>query len=86
MGEYEVVGRREYRGHKPGVIFEARIDRNAEGRAIRRGDIRLLRVIKPRIPAGSWVMPDGWLPPPEPEAKPVSTEGPARGLASSRKE
>lgn len=60
MGEYEVVGRREYRGHRPGDIFEARLDRAAEARAITRGDIRLVRVVTPEIQSGSFELPDGW--------------------------
>ena len=61
MGEYEVTGRREYRGHPPGEIFEARIPRAAESRAVARGDIRLLRVVEPQIQSGSYRLPDGWL-------------------------
>ena len=61
MGEYEVVGKREYRGHSPGTIFEARIDRAAVSRAISRGDIRLLRMVEPVIQSGSFALPDGWL-------------------------
>ena len=61
MGEYEVVGRREYRGHPPGEIFEARLDRRAEARAVARGDIRLLRMVVPVIQSGTWRLPDGWL-------------------------
>ena len=61
MGEYEVTGRREYRGHPPGEIFEARIDRAAESRAVARGDIRLLRIVEPQIQSGSHRLPDGWL-------------------------
>ena len=61
MGEYEVVGRREYRGHRPGTVFEARLDRAAESRAVARGDIRLLRIVEPQIQSGSWRLPDGWL-------------------------
>jgi hypothetical protein len=60
MGEYEVVGRREYRGHPPGEIFEARIPRAAESRAVARGDIRLLRVVVPVIQSGTYRLPDGW--------------------------
>jgi hypothetical protein len=60
MGEYRVVGKREYRGHSPGSVFEARLDRGAEARAIARGDIKLLRVITPEVQPGSWTLPDGW--------------------------
>ena len=61
MGEYEVTGRREYRGHAPGQMFEARLDRGAEARAIQRGDIRLVRIFIPQIQSGTWTLPDGWL-------------------------
>lgn len=61
MGEYEVVGRREYRGHTPGTVFEARIDRAAESRAVKRGDIRLLRIVKPEVPSGMYALPEGWV-------------------------
>lgn len=60
-GEYEVVGRRSYRDHEPGSTFEARLDRGAEARAIRRGDIRLLRITQPDLVPGSVTFPDGWL-------------------------
>lgn len=59
-GEYEVTGRREYRGHTPGSFFAAQIERAAEQRAIQRGDIRLIRRVTPVVPAGA-VVPDGWL-------------------------
>ena len=60
MGEYEVVGRREYRGHAPGKTFEARLERAAASRAVARGDIRLLRIVEPQIQSGSYRLPDGW--------------------------
>jgi hypothetical protein len=60
FGEYLVTGLRPYRGHEPGTTFEAQLDRNAEARAIRRGDIRLLRWVEPDIPPGAAVLPDGW--------------------------
>lgn len=69
-GEYLVIGRRAYRGHQPGTTFEARLDRNAEARAIQRGDIQLLRLIAPALQPGSWTFPEGWLPPPEGAATP----------------
>jgi hypothetical protein len=61
MGEYEVIGKREYRGHLPGEVFEARLDMGAEARAVARGDIRLLRVVTPEVQPGSWVLQVGWL-------------------------
>lgn len=63
VGRYEVVGRREYRGHKPGTTFEARIDPGPERRAVVRGDIRLLERIIPSLQPGSVTLPDGWLTP-----------------------
>lgn len=56
---YEVIGTREYRGHKPGERFEAKLDPGAEDRAVRRGDIRVIRRVQPRLPAG-WRLPDDW--------------------------
>lgn len=61
MGEYEVTGRREYRGHTLGTVFEARLDRAAEARAIARGDIRLVRVVEPTIQSDNLVLSRGWL-------------------------
>jgi hypothetical protein len=60
MGEYEVCGKHEYRGHTPGTRFERRLDKGAEVRAINRGDIKLLRVITPSIQQGTWTLPAGW--------------------------
>jgi hypothetical protein len=60
-GEYQVVGRRAYRGHDPGDTFEAKLDRHAELRAIRRGDIVLLRRVTPALQPGSYRLPRGWL-------------------------
>lgn len=61
FGEYLVTGRRRYRGHEPGTTFEAQLERNAEARAIQRGDIRLLRLVEPNVPADA-TFPDDWLP------------------------
>lgn len=41
-GRYKVVGPRSYRGHEPGSVFEAVLERQAEIRAINRGSIQLL--------------------------------------------
>lgn len=73
-GEYLVTGKREYRGHVPGSTFEAALDRNAEQRAINRGDIRLLRRFTPDLEPGSYTLPDPW--PPGQPIQPVSTEAP----------
>lgn len=61
-GRYLVVGDRAYRGHEPGTEFTAHLDRNAEGRAVRRGDIELLERFIPSIEPGSYLLPAGWLP------------------------
>jgi hypothetical protein len=74
-GEYEVTGRREYRGHKPGTRFEANLERAAEQRAVDRGDIRLLRRFTPDLEDGSWTLPDPW-PPGRPTVPPAPTETP----------
>lgn len=58
-GRYRVTGTREYRGNKPGTEFIARLDRNAEGRAIQRGDITLEERVTPQLPA-KWGLPEGW--------------------------
>lgn len=60
-GVYEVIGQRQYRGHKPGERFEAQLDPDAEWRAIKRGDIRLLERVKPELPAARR-LPDDWPP------------------------
>ncbi len=59
MGEYEVTGKREYRGHSPGSVFQARIPAGPAGRAIARGDIRFIREVTPELQSG-WHLPDGW--------------------------
>jgi hypothetical protein len=60
-GRYLVTGRRAYRGHESGEVFEAKIDPAVEQRAIARGDIRLIRRVIPSIHPGSYVFPAGWL-------------------------
>ena len=61
FGLYLVTGKREYRGHEHGSEFEARLDRNAERRAVARGDIVLLREVIPELQPGSFIFPHGWL-------------------------
>lgn len=73
--EYEVTGKREYRGHKTGTVFQARHD-PAKQRGINRGDIRLIRICEPGVPEER-TYPNGWLPPPEraaPQANPEAAE------------
>lgn len=62
-GVYRVIGRREYRGHKTGSTFHARLDRNAEQRAIQRRDIELVGHVTPEVPPDH-TFPEGWLPSP----------------------
>jgi hypothetical protein len=61
MSVYKVVGSRVYRGHRPGDLFEARLDSRAEARAIGRGDIKLIERITPAVQPGSYTFPAGWL-------------------------
>ena len=75
-GEYLVTGKRQYRGHDPGTTFEARLEPNAERRAIARGDIRLIREIHPTVPPGH-TFPAGWL-----AGQTPNTEAPARASLS----
>jgi hypothetical protein len=56
-GLYRVSGTRAYRGHEPGTEFQARLERNAEQRAIARGDIILLDRLTPALEPGSWQLP-----------------------------
>lgn len=60
-GTYRVTGSRRYRGHEPGAVFDAVLDRAVEARAIARGDIRLLKRTTPSIQPGSFTLPHGWL-------------------------
>lgn len=59
-GVYEVVGRREYRGHAHGETFVARLDTHAAQRAIQRGDIRLLEMVVPSLDVSKLTVPEGW--------------------------
>ena len=74
-GVYLVTGKREYRGHTPGSQFAAVLDRNAERRAIARGDIQLLARVTPTIDAERITFATGWLPPPT-DVPSRSTEAP----------
>ncbi len=56
-GKYRVVGSREYREHRPGDLFEARLDPGAEARAIGRGDIELVERIQLTVQPGSYQLP-----------------------------
>ena len=59
LGVYEVTGRRIYRGHAPGEVFEARIPASVEKRAVDRGDIVVLDRVTPDLPE-TWELPKGW--------------------------
>jgi hypothetical protein len=63
-GLYEVTEKHTYRGHASGEQFEARMDRQAERRAIVRGVIRLIDTLEPALVPGSYTFPEGWLPSP----------------------
>lgn len=63
-GIYEVTEKHTYRGHSSGTVFEARIDRNAERRAVNRGVIRFVGLVTPELAPGSYTFPEGWLPQP----------------------
>lgn len=56
-GRYEVVGSRTYRGHEPGTVFEAVLERQAETRALNRGNIRLLERVEIGVESGSFALP-----------------------------
>jgi hypothetical protein len=60
MGRYEVIGKRAYREHQPGSVFEARIPWDAEQRAVHRGSIRLIERLTADLPPGKYRLPLGW--------------------------
>jgi hypothetical protein len=61
MALYLVTGNRSvFGGQKPGSTFEALIERDAEERAVRRGDIRVLERSTPALRPGSYRLPAGW--------------------------
>lgn len=60
---YLVCGHRRYRNHEPGAVFEARLDPDAERRAIERGNIRVLDIVEADI--GTFAVPKDW---PQPAA------------------
>lgn len=68
---YLVTGKRQYRWHEPGSIFEARLDSDAERRAIERGSIRVLEEVEVKVE--SFDLPDDW----PHTAVDTSTESPA---------
>jgi hypothetical protein len=60
MGRYLVTGKRAYREHEPGTVFEAHIPWGPEQRAINRGSIRLLERMVADLPPGRYRLPLGW--------------------------
>jgi hypothetical protein len=59
-GLWLVSGRRAYRGHQPGEEFEASLAQTVAGRAVLRGDIKLLEEFAPQLPP-EYCLPEGWL-------------------------
>jgi len=57
---YLVTGKRQYRWHAPGTVFEANLDPDAERRAIERGSIRVLEEVEVRL--RSYGLPRDWPP------------------------
>ncbi len=57
---YLVTGKRQYRWHAPGTVFEAKLDPDAERRAIERGSIEVLEVVQPELQNGSYALPRDW--------------------------
>jgi hypothetical protein len=59
FARYKVIGRRRYRTHYPGEVFEARFDAAIE-RAVYRRDIEIVEVIRPELPEGRFKLPKDW--------------------------
>lgn len=55
---YLVTGKRQYRWHAPGTIFEAQLDPDAERRAIERGSIRVLEEVE--VCVENYELPEDW--------------------------
>jgi hypothetical protein len=83
-GVYLVTGRREYRGHPHGTVFEEALDKAAAARAIARGDIRLIREVIPDLEPGSYRLGADW--PPPTDVPPAPKEAPNGRLSHSREE
>jgi hypothetical protein len=62
-GRYKVVSKRDYRGHPTDTEFVARLEANAERRAMDRGAIMLLARVTPALEPGSFTFPTDWLSP-----------------------
>lgn len=59
-GRWQVIGRRKYRGHPTGTVFDADLQDGPASRAIARRDIVLLEHIEPGLPP-EYTFPEGWL-------------------------
>ena len=57
MSKYRVVGASSYRGHEPGEVFEATLERAVEFRAVRRGSIVLVERGQVSLVEGSYRLP-----------------------------
>ncbi len=57
---YRVTGKRKYRWHQPGTVFEAQLEPLAEQRAIERGSIAIIEVVQPGLENGSYALPEDW--------------------------
>ncbi len=73
---YLVTGKRQYRWHPPGTVFEAKLDPDAERRALERGNIQVLEVIQPELRNGSYELPRDW--------PRVAVDDPVRDAIASR--
>lgn len=76
FSQYRVTGKRPYRGHKRGDVFEAVLEHAAEQRALARGDIERLREVTPDLVPGSYRLPPEWL-----RQEPATTEAPQGALS-----
>ena len=69
----EVIGTREYRGHKPGEQFVTRIDPALE-RGIARGNVVVIAEVEQKLREGEYALPDDW-PAPDPADATVTERG-----------
>lgn len=60
MSVYKVTGVFDYRGHPPGSLFEAELDAEAEGRALRFGSITVVDRRRTELVPGSYRLPTRW--------------------------
>lgn len=60
-GRYEVLDKRDFRGHPQGTQFVARLEANQERRAIARGAIQLLARVTPALEPGTYGFSTSWL-------------------------